>query len=100
MFRPAVIALCLAYASVLPRMGAAAVENCIADWSIAAPIVRKEGLASVEKLAELARANGVGTIVRTMLCEDNGGFVYKLVTREPKGQVKTLTVDARRPFMR
>jgi hypothetical protein len=35
-----------------------------------------------------------------MLCEDNGSFVYKLVTREPKGQVKTLTIDARRPFVR
>lgn len=99
--RRVLLALSLTTAASIPAgTSAAAVENCIADWSIAAPIVRREGLASVERLAQSVREKGVGTIVRTMLCEVNGSFVYKLITREPKGQVKTFTVDAREPEVR
>jgi hypothetical protein len=99
--KPVFLALSLAVAAPVPFFtGAAAVETCIADWSIAARIVRKEGLTSVDKIAEFAREKGVGPIVRTMLCEANGSFVYKLITREPEGQVNTFTVDAREPFVR
>jgi hypothetical protein len=99
--RPIFLALSLAAAAPVPcGRGAAAAETCFADWSIAARIVREQGLTSVEKLAEFAQAKGVGPIVRTMLCEANGSFFDKLITREPMGQVKTFTVDAREPFVR
>jgi hypothetical protein len=87
-------------------LGALAVDRaafgagCYADWSIAAPIVRKEGLTTVETLARMAQAKISGDIVRTTLCEEKDGFVYRLVIRDPKGRLSNKTVDARAPFGR
>jgi hypothetical protein len=75
-------------------------ETCIDDWSVAAGVVRKEGLATVEQLSQLAKKSGVGDIVRTTLCEGAGAFTYRIVVRDGKGQLKSLTVDARKPFTR
>jgi hypothetical protein len=77
-----------------------AAPGCYADWSVAAPIVRKEGLATVEALSRLARSNISGDIVKTTLCKENGGFVYRLVIRSPGGRLFNRTVDARAPFGR
>jgi len=73
---------------------------CIADWSVAAPIVHKEGLATVETLSRLAQVKISGNIVKTTLCEENGGFVYRLVIRDLQGRLSNRTVDARSPFAR
>lgn len=75
-------------------------DACIADWSVAAGVVKKEGLATVELLTRAAKSAGVGRIVRTTLCENNGKYVYRIVIRDSKGQLKSLTVDARKPFAR
>ena len=66
------------------RIDRAAAAGCYADWSIAAPIVRKEGLTTVEDLSKLAAAKISGDIVKTTLCEEKGGFVYRLVIRDPQ----------------
>lgn len=79
---------------------ARAAETCMADWSVAAAVVRKEGLTTVEQLMKLAHKSGAGDIVRTTLCEDAGTFVYRLVVKDRNGQLKSLTVDARKPFAR
>jgi uncharacterized membrane protein YkoI len=78
----------------------AAAAGCYVDWSVAAPIVRKEGLATVETLARLAQARISGDIVKTTLCEEKGGFVYRLVIRDSGGRLSNRTVDARAPFGR
>jgi uncharacterized membrane protein YkoI len=78
----------------------AAQSGCYADWSVAAPIVRKEGLATVEALSRLAQARISGDIVKTTLCREKGGFVYRLVIRSPQGRLFNRTVDARAPFAR
>lgn len=75
-------------------------EGCIADWSQAAPIVKAEGLASVERVTELARAAVKGEIVKVTLCKQADRWVYLLVVREPAGRHKSLTVDAKAPFGR
>jgi uncharacterized membrane protein YkoI len=80
--------------------GRAAQSGCYADWSVAAPIVRKEGLATVEALSRLAQARISGEIVKTTLCREGGGFVYRLVIRSPEGRLFNRTVDARAPFGR
>ena len=76
----------------------AAAEACYADWSDAAPIVRRQGLATVEALARLARPQISGDIVKTTLCEESGGFVYRLLIRDHNGQLTNRTVSARAPF--
>jgi uncharacterized membrane protein YkoI len=72
---------------------------CITDWSIAAPIVHKEKLTTVEALSRIAADKMAGSaIVRTALCEENGAFFYRIVVRDGRGQLSTLSVDARAPF--
>lgn len=76
----------------------AADEHCFADWSTAAPLVKSEGLATVEELSAKAARHLEGTIIKTLLCETGDGrWVYRLVVRE-RGGLRTFTVDARRPF--
>ncbi len=53
-------------AAVLSHVAAAtatarAGETCMADWSLAASVVRKEGLATVEQLSKLAHKRGRAT---------------------------------------
>lgn len=75
-------------------------ETCMADWSVAASIVRKEGLTTVEQLINLANKSGTGSIVRTTLCETDGNYVYRIVVKQDNGKLKSMTVDARKPFAR
>lgn len=78
----------------------AGADNCYADWSVAAPIVRKEGLTTVESLWKLAQAKIFGQIVKTTLCKERNRFVYRLVVRNPNGRLESKKVDARQPFKR
>jgi len=88
----------IAFAVALPPVGAT--DACIADWSIAAPIVHKEGLTTVETLSRIAAAEMPGNIVKTTLCEENGVFVYRILVRDAHGKLTGRTVDARAPFAR
>jgi len=72
--------------------------SCYADWSVAAPIVSREGLVSVERLARLGEGKLPGDIVKTTLCEEGSGFVYRLVLRDLHGKLSNKTVNARNPF--
>jgi len=81
--------------SILPAIGA-----CFPDWSIAAPIVHREKLATVETLSAITAIEIPGSIVKTTLCEEDGAFVYRLVVREADGKLTSHTVDARSPFGR
>lgn len=74
-------------------------SRCINDWSEAAPIVRREGLYTVEKLTREASGNIKGNIIKTTLCQDDGTWVFRLIVRV-KGNLKVMTVDAKKPFPR
>jgi uncharacterized membrane protein YkoI len=86
-------------ALILVSSPAAAESRCINDWSEAAPIVRNEGLYTVEKLTSEARGKIAGNIVKTTLCQDDGVWVFRLIVRV-KGHLKMMTVDAKTPFPR
>lgn len=88
------------FATVLLISALPASSACFPDWSVAAPIVRKEKLATVETLSTIAAGQMPGSIVKTTLCEENGTFVYRIVVREPDGKLTSRTVDARSPFGR
>jgi len=87
--------------SVLVLAGdpAQAESRCINDWSEAAPIVRQEGLYTVEKLTREGRDQIKGTIIKTTLCQDDSKWVFRLIVRV-KGNLKMMTVDAKNPFSR
>lgn len=76
-----------------------AANRCINDWSEAAPIVRQEGLYTVERLAKEARGHIDGNIIKTTLCNDDGTWVFRIIVRI-KGNLKMMTVNARKPFDR
>ena len=73
-------------------------KACYPDWSVAAPIVKKEGLIPVEQLTPLARFSLNGEILKVTLCVEAGSYVFRLVVRGAKGDLKTVTVDAKDPF--
>ncbi len=86
-------------ALVLASAPAQAASRCINDWSEAAPIVRSEGLYTVEKLTAEARQHIKGSIIKTTLCQDDATWVFRLIVRV-KGNLKMMTVDAKNPFPR
>lgn len=98
--RTRLIVLPAVLAGLCPGMASAQNAGCFADWSIAAPIVRREKLLSVEQLNQIAQNRFAGHLLRTTLCEDGGRFVYRLVVRDGKGVIQSVVVDARRPFDR
>lgn len=96
-----VIVLAAAAVVAAAMAGARAADTgCIDDWSVAAPIVKAEGLVSVEQLSAEARTKLKGDIVKTTLCQERGGYVFRLVVRGAGGQHRSVTVDAKRPFGR
>jgi hypothetical protein len=96
---PARIIGALLLAAALSAGGALAADStCVDDWSIAAPIVKKEGLVTVEQLSALVRSRLEAIIVKCTLCEEKGGYVFHLVVRGANGKLKSVTVDARSPF--
>lgn len=74
--------------------------DCFASWTDAAPMVRREGLATIERVHRLARSHAVAEIVNGKLCQDGGRFVYHLVVRDARGPLKSMVVDAKEPFGR
>lgn len=94
--------LALIVAGLLSLFGVAQAANgvCIGDWSEAAPIVQKEGLVTVEVITGLNHDKLKGDIVKTMLCKEQGRYLYRFVVRQANGQLKTVPVDARQPFER
>ncbi len=94
--------LVLIAAGLLSLSGAAQAADgvCIGDWSEAAPIVQREGLVTVEAITGLNHEQLKGDIVKTMLCKEQGRYLYRFVVRQANGQLKTVAVDARQPFER
>ena len=98
--RIAIILFALSTVAAVPAKADSA-SKCFASWSDAAPVVKREALVAVEQVSTLARPSLSGAeIVKTTLCEDQGRYIYRLLVRETKGQLKTVLVDARAPFGR
>ena len=79
---------------------AAASDACIEDWSTAVPVVKEEGLATVETITKLAKTRLSGDVVKVTLCKRNERYVYRLILRHSNGKVAPVIVDAREPFGR
>ena len=95
-FRHLLVALALA----APVHSAGADEVCIEDWSTAVPVVKSEGLASVEAVTALARKRLKGDLVKVTLCILGQTYVYRLLMRGRDGRHTRVIVDAKRPFSR
>lgn len=76
----------------------ASMRECVRDWAQATEIVEREHLATVARLSEAARAQQGAQVIRTVLCEISGAYVYRVVLKGSDGRLRTETVNARRPF--
>ncbi|MBY0225423.1 MAG: hypothetical protein K2Q28_06420 [Hyphomicrobium sp.] len=92
--------LAVPFALAVPIYAAGADEVCIEDWSTAVPVVRSEGLASVEAVTALARKRLKGDVVKVTLCMQGQTYVYRLLMRGRDGRHTRIIVDANRPFSR
>lgn len=72
-------------------------QSCMADWSEAAPIVRREGLATIERVGRMMRDGAAMEIVTSALCTTDGRYVYRLTVKGAGSGLRTLFVDARQP---
>lgn len=79
---------------------AAVPTKCYADWSDAAALVRQEGLVGVDELSRLARSRMDSEVIKTTLCEAGGRYIYRLVLKLQRGELRVVIVDARQPFDR
>ncbi len=84
----------------VPAQAAAQTDECLTDWGAASVIVKANALVPLADVARLATAKLGGEIVRSALCETPAGHVYRLVMRDARGQLTTITVDAAHPFGR
>ena len=87
---PGLTALVLLAFSGGPGVSAA----CLDDWGAAANVVRANGLKTVEQLANASPRQLKGQIIKATLCEEDGRYVYRLVVRDPAGQMKNAVLDA------
>lgn len=69
---------------------------CFSDWSAAASIVKQEKLVTVEALSRKFNRQKLGEIVKTDLCREPAGYVYRLVIRSANGRFRSARYDAHR----
>ena len=70
----------------------AARAECV-PWKSAGKIIKKEGLVPGGEIYKKAKSKG--KVISAKLCEKGSKYVYKVKVLGKKGDVKTLTVDAK-----
>lgn len=75
-----------------------AAVKCYENWTVAAPLVRAKGLVPIDRLTELARSKLNSEVVRSTLCLESSVYFYRLVVRDEDGYLRSIVVDAKRPF--
>lgn len=83
--------LAVALASLWP--GPAAAE-CL-PWSAAGPVIQKNGLIPAGQIYNRIQSQHRGQIIKATLCRNGNSFRYKFTVLGAKGDVKTVSVDAR-----
>ena len=94
MFRPPLTLAVAALAAGLVFAPNGAAADCLADWGLAAQVVKRESLLTVEQISGAEAGAIPGQIVKTTLCKEQGGYVYRLVVRDANGQLRNVVVDA------
>ncbi|MBU1212951.1 MAG: hypothetical protein KJ587_17025 [Alphaproteobacteria bacterium] len=92
----AAVLIVAATTASMAQAQSSASTGCFTDWSKAASVVEDEKLVTVEALGRQFRHLRLGEIVKTALCRDDGGYVYRLVVRGADGRFRSVVYDARR----
>lgn len=87
--------LCLSAVAACLWTGAAqSAGGCVPDWGAAGDIVRREGLLTIEQVSRMSPQQLKGQIIQATLCESGGGYVYRLVVRDPSGAMRNVELSA------
>ncbi|ODA66830.1 hypothetical protein A7A08_02127 [Methyloligella halotolerans] len=73
--------------------GPAAAE-CL-PWSSAGPVIQKNGLIPAGRIYNQIQSQHKGQIIKATLCRNGDSFRYKFTVLGSKGDVKSVSVDAR-----
>jgi hypothetical protein len=77
-------------------------KDCFKTWDEARDAIQANGLVSgkeiTQRAADPANVPADSSFLEAYLCQESGGFVYKLYYLDEDSQVVIRTVDARRPF--
>ena len=68
--------------------------DCL-PWSAAGPVIQKNGLIPAGRIYNQIQSRHGGQIIKATLCRSGNSFRYKFTVLSPKGDVKTVSVDAR-----
>ena len=72
--------------------------TCFDNWTSAGSVLRAEKLASPSDVRALAEEKLDGRLLRMKLCKKGDDYKFRLVVVGSAGTVKTVFVDARKPF--
>lgn len=68
--------------------------DCV-PWKSAGKVIKKEGLVPGGEIYKKVKSKTGGKVISANLCEKGSKYVYKIKVLGKKGDVKTLTVDAK-----
>lgn len=71
-----------------------AYAGCV-PWKSAGKVISKNGLVPGNVIYQKVKSKTGGKVISANLCENGGRFVYKIKVLGKKGDVKTLTVNAK-----
>ncbi|MGI9411212.1 MAG: PepSY domain-containing protein [Hyphomicrobiaceae bacterium] len=91
------LALVIVFAGPGPS-AVSAKEMCFTDWAEAAVAVKKHKLISVDRLGIMAKRRSNAKLIKIELCRKADSFFYNLVLRGPRGKLRRLKIDAKRPI--
>ena len=77
-------------------------KECFKTWDEARDAIQANGLVSgkeiTQRAADPVNVPADSSFLQAYLCQESGGFVYKLYYLDEDSQVVIRTVDARHPF--
>lgn len=94
MTRTCVRAVGVALAIFLGCGIAPALADCL-PWRAAQSLIADERLVPAIAIYRLVKQRVPGEVIRANLCRDGRRYFYRVVVLDPKGNVVTLTIDAR-----
>ena len=85
----------MGFAAFLMTAGVPPAHAGCVPWKSAGKVISKNGLVPGNVIYKKVKSKTGGKVISANLCENGGRFVYKIKVLGKKGDVKTLSVDAK-----
>lgn len=85
----------IGFAAFLTTASVSPVHAGCVPWKSAGKVISKNGLVPGGTIYKKVKSKTGGKVISANLCENGGKFVYKIKVLGKKGDVKTLTINAK-----